>query len=68
MEAPHGYYTAKEAVEKLGIPRSTFFVKVGRGLLQRYKFPGYSQAFYSKQEVDNLAAEYANQRDRFKEK
>lgn len=53
------YYKASEAIKKLGIPRSTFFVLVQTGAIPKIVLPLRKQAVYSKEEIDKLAAEQA---------
>lgn len=49
------YYKASEAIKKLGIPRSTFFVLVQTGAIPKVLFPLKKQALYPKEEIDKLA-------------
>src|SRR5579859_3695528 len=53
------YYKASEAIEKLGIPRSTFFVLAQTGQIPKVNLPLRKQAVYPKVEIDKIAAEYA---------
>jgi MerR HTH family regulatory protein len=51
------YYTKKEAVEKLGIPESTFFYWVKDGRIRSYLPPHRKRgALYDKEQVDAIAA------------
>ncbi len=49
------YYKASEAIKKLGIPRSTFFVLVRIGAIPKVVLPLKKQALYPKEEIDKLA-------------
>jgi hypothetical protein len=49
------YYKASEAIKKLGIPRSTFFVLVRTGAIPKVVLPLKKQALYPKEEIDKLA-------------
>src|SRR5579859_5689172 len=53
------YYKASEAIKKLGIPRSTFFVLAQTGQIPKINLPLRKHAVYPKTEIDNIAAEYA---------
>lgn len=53
------YYKAGEAIKKLGIPRSSFFVLVNTGRIPKVNLPLRKQALYPREEIDKLAAEQA---------
>lgn len=53
------YYTASEAIEKLEIPRSTFYVLAQTGQIPRVNLPLRKHALYPKDEIDKLAAKNA---------
>lgn len=53
------YYTASEAIKKLNIRRSTFFVLAQTGQIPKVNVPLRKQALYPKDEIDKLAAERA---------
>lgn len=55
--APAGYYTAKEAANRLGLNRNTFYYYVKTGKIRRDVPPGRSEGFYKKREIDELATE-----------
>lgn len=55
----NNYYTAKEAIKKLGIPRSTFYDLVKANEIPKVMLPLRKQAFYPKQKIDELAEERA---------
>ena len=55
----NNYYTAKEAIKKLGIPRSTFYDLVQAGEIPKINLPLRKQALYHKQRIDELADERA---------
>lgn len=58
-KAPPGYYTAKDAQNKLGLNASTFRYYVRQGKIKRHVPPLKSEGFYSKKEIDRLATEMA---------
>ncbi|MEO7019117.1 MAG: helix-turn-helix domain-containing protein [Ktedonobacteraceae bacterium] len=53
------YYTAKEAMEKLDLPKSTFHYLVRKGDIRKLTLPLRQQAVYPKQEIDQIAQERA---------
>jgi len=53
------YYTASEAMKKLGLPKSTFHYLVRKGDIKKLTFPLRKQAVYPKQEIDKIAEERA---------
>ncbi len=57
------FYKASEAIKKLGIPRSTFFVLAQTGQIPKVHLPLRKQALYPKEEIDRLAAEQARIRE-----
>jgi hypothetical protein len=57
--APLGYYTAAEAIKKLGMNRATFFALVQQGKIARHIPPLRKEGFYDKKEINSLAAEMA---------
>ena len=58
-EIVQNYYTAREAIKKLGIPRSTFYDLVKANEIPRVTVPSRKRALYSKQRVDKLADQRA---------
>lgn len=57
---PAGYYTAKEAIQRLGLSRNTFYYYVKQKKIKRYMPPPpRSEGYYSKKEIDDLAVEIA---------
>lgn len=58
-KAPSGYYTAKEAAQKLGWNASMFRYYVKTGKIKRYVPPMRQNGFYAKKEIDRLAIENA---------
>lgn len=52
-----GYYTAKQAQERLGLDRNHFNYYVKAGKIQRYVPPMRREGFYSKKEINRLATE-----------
>lgn len=58
-KAPPGYYTAKEAQNKLGMNASTFGYYVRKGKISRTVPPLRSEGYYNKKEIDQLAREMA---------
>ena len=53
------YYKASEAIKKLGIPRSSFFVLANTNRIPKVYLPLRKQALYPKEEIDKIAAEQA---------
>lgn len=53
------YYKASQAIKKLGIPRSTFFVLVQTGAIPKVVLPLRKQALYRKEDIDKLVSEQA---------
>ncbi|SRR6266487_329145 len=58
-KAPPGYYTAKEARERLGMTPSAFSYYVRQGRIRKYVPPLRVEGFYEQKEVDRLANEMA---------
>ena len=56
-KAPVGYYTAKEAQEKLGMNPSTFGYYVRKGKIKKHVPPLRTEGFYERKEIDQLASE-----------
>lgn len=55
--APKNFYTASQAIKKLGIPRSTFFHFVAAGKIQKVVPQGYTEGYYPKTAIDKMALE-----------
>src|SRR5947207_5758410 len=53
--APKGFYTATEAIERLGMPRNTFFRYARDGKIKKVVPPGQVEGYYPKNEIDKLA-------------
>jgi predicted DNA-binding transcriptional regulator AlpA len=53
------YYTTKEAIKKLGIPRNIFYELVKANEIPRVIVPSKKKAFYSKQRIDEVAEQRA---------
>ena len=53
------YYTTREAIKKLGIPRRIFYDLVKANEIRRVIVPSKKKAFYSKQRIDELAEQRA---------
>nr|BBH92064.1 hypothetical protein KTA_02630 [Thermogemmatispora argillosa] len=51
------YYTAKEAMERLGINKNRFNYLVRTGRIRKFIPPGGEQGYYLKTEIDRLARE-----------
>lgn len=49
------YYTASEAMKKLGLSKTMFHRKVNAGQIPRVTPPGYKQSVYPKRDIDALA-------------
>lgn len=56
---PEGYYTARQARERLGMNPSTFGYKVRHGQIKKYVPPMRVEGFYDKKEIDALATQIA---------
>jgi predicted DNA-binding transcriptional regulator AlpA len=54
-KAPPGFYSASEAIKKLGLPRSTFYDLVEKGTIKKIVPPGRSDGYYLKAAIDDLA-------------
>lgn len=59
QHAPAGFYTAKEAMQRLGLNRNTFYYYVTQGKIKRYVPPLKSEGYYSKREIDQMSTELA---------
>jgi len=57
--APPGYYTAREAQERLGLNSNTFQYYVRTGRIKKVIPPLRSEGYYPKEEIDRLALETA---------
>src|SRR5205809_1001677 len=55
--APKGFYTAAQAIKKLGYARSTFYDMVERGQIKKVVPPNQSDGFYPKLDIDRMARE-----------
>ena len=53
------YYTAEEAMKKLGVPRNTFYDLVKANEIPKVDVPSRKRAFYPKQRIDELAEQRA---------
>src|SRR5690242_13939288 len=56
-KAPKGFYTAAQAIKRLGIPRSTFYDMVDRKQIKKIVPPNQSDGYYSQIEIDKMAKE-----------
>ena len=54
-KAPKNFYTATEAIKKLGMPRATFFNLVKAGKIKKVIPDGYKEGYYPKREIDKMA-------------
>ena len=54
-KAPKNFYTATEAIKKLGMPRATFFNLAKAGKINRVVPEGYTEGYYPKAEIDKMA-------------
>ncbi|MBE3568361.1 MAG: helix-turn-helix domain-containing protein [Thermogemmatispora sp.] len=54
-EADRDYYTASEAMKRLGLSRTTFHQYVNEGLIPRLLRPGAKRGVYPKRDIDALA-------------
>ncbi len=53
--APKNFYTATEAIKRLGMKRNTFFRYVKDGKIKKVIPPGQVEGYYPKAEIDKLA-------------
>jgi len=53
-KAPKNFYTATEAIGKLGMPRATFFHLAKSGKIKRVVPDGYTEGYYPKAEIDKM--------------
>ncbi len=49
------YYTAGEAMKRLGLSKTMFHRKVNAGQIPKITPPGYKQGVYPKRDIDALA-------------
>ncbi len=54
-QAPSGFYTASQAIKKLGVPKSTFHDMVKRGQIKKVVPPNKSDGFYLQAEINKMA-------------
>ncbi len=54
-KAPQGMYTAREAIDVIGIPSTNFYSLVDEKTIKRIMLPDRKEGYYSKSEVDNYA-------------
>jgi hypothetical protein len=55
--APKNFYTAAQAAKRLGMPRNTFFTHVRNGKIKKVVFPGQTEGFYPRKDIDRMARE-----------
>src|SRR5207245_1006993 len=53
--APKNFYTAAEAIKKLGMPRATFFYLARTGKITKVVPEGFTEGYYPKREIDKMA-------------
>lgn len=53
--APKNFYTATEAIERLGMKRNTFFTYVREKKIKKVVPPGHKEGYYPKTEIDKMA-------------
>jgi hypothetical protein len=53
-KAPPGFYSATEAIKKLGVPHSTFYDMVEKGTIKQIIPPGRKTGYYLKSAIDDL--------------
>ena len=58
-ESVQNYYTARQAIKKLGIPRSTFYRLLKANEISSVTVPLRKRVYYPKQRIDELAEERA---------
>src|SRR5271154_4284012 len=54
-KAPRNFYTAAQAIKKLGMPRATFFHLAKTGQIKRVVPEGFTEGYYPKAEIDKMA-------------
>lgn len=54
-KAPKNFYTATQAIKKLGMPRATFFNLAKSGKIKRVVPDGFTEGYYPKTEIDKMA-------------
>jgi hypothetical protein len=54
-KAPPAFYTASQAMRRLGMNRGTFFDHVKKGKISKVTPPGASEGYYPKVEIDAMA-------------
>ena len=54
-KAPRNFYTASEAAQRLGMPKTTFHTYVKQGKIKKVTPPGRTEGFYPKKDIDKLA-------------
>lgn len=59
QRSPSGYYTAKEAMQRLNMGRSTFFANVKSGKIKKTLPPNGKEGYYEKIMIDRMAQENA---------
>jgi len=52
---PKGFYSASQAIKRLGIPKSTFHDMVTKGQIKKVVPPNKSDGFYPKTDIDKMA-------------
>lgn len=58
-KAPSGFYSAKEAMERLGMSRSTFFEYVKEGRIKKTVPPTGKEGYYEKAYIDKMVQDKA---------
>ena len=53
-KAPKNFYTAEQAVRKLGMPKTTFFHYVRTGKIKKVVPPGQKEGYYPKKIIDDM--------------
>jgi len=51
---PEGFYTAAQAIKKLGVPRSSFYDMVEKGKIEKIVPPHRSDGYYRKSQIDDM--------------
>src|SRR5436305_14656492 len=54
-KAPAAFYTASQAMRRLGMNKGTFFYHVRTGKITKITPPGASEGYYKKEEIDAMA-------------
>lgn len=54
-KVPSGFYSGREAAERLNMPIASFYRQVRKGEITKYISPGATEGFFKKQMIDEMA-------------